>query len=219
MQKKISTLAGIITIIFVAVILVGGVFVYQQNQTQQNQIACTMEAKICPDGSAVGRSGPKCEFALCPDYTVGWKTYTNTQLGLSFKYPATLNSKYAQFNSVSAISDAININSKGCFVPQQFKGTEIGVSAGSGVVINGVSYCFSSFGDPGAGQLYTSYEYTQQKDGKYYTLEYVVHTPNGCSPYMGTPDYQPCTDFLSNQETTIVKVIQESVATLKLINQ
>jgi hypothetical protein len=29
-------------------------------------VACTMEAKICPDGSAVGRSGPKCEFAPCP---------------------------------------------------------------------------------------------------------------------------------------------------------
>lgn len=28
--------------------------------------ACTEEAKICPDGSAVGRTGPKCEFAACP---------------------------------------------------------------------------------------------------------------------------------------------------------
>lgn len=27
--------------------------------------ACTMEAKICPDGSAVGRQGPNCEFAPC----------------------------------------------------------------------------------------------------------------------------------------------------------
>ena len=29
-------------------------------------VACTMEAKMCPDGSFVGRSGPKCEFAKCP---------------------------------------------------------------------------------------------------------------------------------------------------------
>lgn len=29
-------------------------------------VACTMEAKICPDGSAVGRQGPNCEFAKCP---------------------------------------------------------------------------------------------------------------------------------------------------------
>ena len=29
-------------------------------------VACTMEAKMCPDGSYVGRTGPKCEFAPCP---------------------------------------------------------------------------------------------------------------------------------------------------------
>lgn len=29
-------------------------------------VACTMEAKLCPDGSSVGRSGPKCEFLPCP---------------------------------------------------------------------------------------------------------------------------------------------------------
>jgi hypothetical protein len=30
------------------------------------QRACTQEAKICPDGSSVGRTGPNCEFAACP---------------------------------------------------------------------------------------------------------------------------------------------------------
>ena len=33
--------------------------------------ACTMEAKLCPDGSAVGRTGPNCEFAPCPAVTTG----------------------------------------------------------------------------------------------------------------------------------------------------
>ena len=28
--------------------------------------ACTEEAKICPDGSAVGRQGENCEFTPCP---------------------------------------------------------------------------------------------------------------------------------------------------------
>ncbi len=32
-------------------------------------VACTKEAKICPDGSAVGRTGPNCEFAPCPSPT------------------------------------------------------------------------------------------------------------------------------------------------------
>jgi uncharacterized protein len=30
-------------------------------------VACTADAKLCPDGSAVGRIGPDCEFAPCPD--------------------------------------------------------------------------------------------------------------------------------------------------------
>ncbi len=29
-------------------------------------VACTMEAKTCPDGSYVGRTGPNCEFSPCP---------------------------------------------------------------------------------------------------------------------------------------------------------
>ncbi len=29
-------------------------------------IFCTQEAKQCPDGSYVGRTGPKCEFSPCP---------------------------------------------------------------------------------------------------------------------------------------------------------
>lgn len=32
----------------------------------ESGIACTMEAKLCPDGSAVGRTAPNCEFAACP---------------------------------------------------------------------------------------------------------------------------------------------------------
>lgn len=32
-------------------------------------VACTQEAMICPDGSAVGRVGPNCDFAPCPGAT------------------------------------------------------------------------------------------------------------------------------------------------------
>jgi hypothetical protein len=51
----------------------GRSFTRQIPQTQSpidpgdgGMVACTMEAKLCPDGSAVGRSGPKCEFTPCP---------------------------------------------------------------------------------------------------------------------------------------------------------
>lgn len=29
-------------------------------------VACTLDAKLCPDGSYVSRTGPNCEFAPCP---------------------------------------------------------------------------------------------------------------------------------------------------------
>ena len=40
-------------------------------------IACTADAKICPDGTVVVRTGPDCEFAPCPDN----KTPVITSLG------------------------------------------------------------------------------------------------------------------------------------------
>jgi hypothetical protein len=36
-------------------------------QTVQEPAGCTEEAKLCPDGSSVGRVGPDCEFAPCPE--------------------------------------------------------------------------------------------------------------------------------------------------------
>ena len=53
------------------VLIVGGAFAYQVKKGKMvqkpEQIACTMEAKLCPDGSYVGRTGPKCEFTDCPN--------------------------------------------------------------------------------------------------------------------------------------------------------
>ena len=37
----------------------------QSVATSSEPVMCTMEVKQCPDGSYVGRSGPKCEFAPC----------------------------------------------------------------------------------------------------------------------------------------------------------
>lgn len=40
--------------------------IWQLNRVQVDELVlCTQEAKLCPDGSYVGRSGPKCEFSAC----------------------------------------------------------------------------------------------------------------------------------------------------------
>jgi hypothetical protein len=60
-------------IIIAILILAVGVAVwwFEINKSQKEHIACTMEVKLCPDGSYVGRVGPKCEFAPCPEIKTG----------------------------------------------------------------------------------------------------------------------------------------------------
>jgi hypothetical protein len=33
---------------------------------EEGAFACTMDAKVCPDGTFVGRIPPYCQFAACP---------------------------------------------------------------------------------------------------------------------------------------------------------
>ncbi len=47
----------------------GLVFFAARDQAEAPTIACTMDAKQCPDGSYVGRTGPSCQFAECPEFS------------------------------------------------------------------------------------------------------------------------------------------------------
>lgn len=80
--------------------------------TTPGGVACTQEAKQCPDGSYVGRTGPNCEFAACPAIvasstpstgtasstinTSTWQTYTNTRYGFTISYPGYLDAAQTQ---------------------------------------------------------------------------------------------------------------------------
>ncbi|PIR07125.1 MAG: hypothetical protein COV55_01700 [Candidatus Komeilibacteria bacterium CG11_big_fil_rev_8_21_14_0_20_36_20] len=61
MKNEIPKLISFIIIIIIAIV---GFYFLIENTDQP--VACTLEAKICPDGSAVGRIPPNCEFATCP---------------------------------------------------------------------------------------------------------------------------------------------------------
>jgi hypothetical protein len=59
----------IILVISIVIILIisNSVFFYENKKTiNPPPTACTMEAKLCSDGSYVSRTGPNCEFTLCP---------------------------------------------------------------------------------------------------------------------------------------------------------
>lgn len=56
----------------VLVLLLGGAgyyYAYVQNAPSGGGVACTLEAKLCPDGSYVGRVPPSCNFSPCPGAT------------------------------------------------------------------------------------------------------------------------------------------------------
>ncbi len=105
-QKGLAPIA-IILIIGGVLAAAAGVWYWKSKTTSIMPVACTQEAKECPDGSYVGRTGPNCEFAACPSpavassstskisnssttLTANWKTYQNKEYGFSVNYPPTL---------------------------------------------------------------------------------------------------------------------------------
>lgn len=114
---KSRTIKFILIFILVSSLLafgVGGYFLGQKEKAKTG-IACTQDAKICPDGSSVGRTGPNCSFSPCSakpstDPTANWKTYTNTKYGFSIKYPPNLEGSDKKgndnFNNFNVICDS-----------------------------------------------------------------------------------------------------------------
>jgi len=88
-----KTIAAVFIIIVILILLPAGAYLFLNSN---KQVACTTEAKICPDGSSVGRTGPKCEFTACPktkptptpNPTADWKTYVSKEFSYSIKYPS-----------------------------------------------------------------------------------------------------------------------------------
>ena len=52
-------------VIVIIILIIVGILVSIQLLNKQ-PIACTSDAKICPDGTGVGRVPPDCEFKPCP---------------------------------------------------------------------------------------------------------------------------------------------------------
>jgi hypothetical protein len=53
-----------IPLLFLAIFFINS---FKVKTTQAQEVACTADAKQCPDGSFVSRTGPNCEFEACPE--------------------------------------------------------------------------------------------------------------------------------------------------------
>ena len=102
-KKGFAALPILIFLTAVTIISAGYFMFVDKKSTDKtgDEVACTKEAKICPDGTAVGRTGPNCEFAACPGATsispstslgpigdiANWQTYRNEEYRFEVKYP------------------------------------------------------------------------------------------------------------------------------------
>lgn len=86
-MSKRNIIVGVI--ILILIVLGYYFFVAKNNKPDESEMTvCTMEALQCPDGSYVGRSGPKCEFKACSgDNFVGILVQKDSGFSLNFDAP------------------------------------------------------------------------------------------------------------------------------------
>jgi hypothetical protein len=89
-------------IILLVVVGIGG-FLYRnvierQGTVSGGKTACTLDAKICPDGTTVSRSGPSCTFAACPAGNIELP-----DIGLAFALPVGYQAAQNQSQAASLL--------------------------------------------------------------------------------------------------------------------
>ena len=79
--SKISRLAVWLLVPYILWVSFAGYLNYSiWTLNQAEPVACTMEARLCPDGSYVGRVPPNCDFAACPETKTTKLYYYNYEL-------------------------------------------------------------------------------------------------------------------------------------------
>ena len=146
----------IIFIIIAVLVVAAGAwyFLSIEESVEEEGVFCTQDAKLCPDGSYVGRTGPDCKFALCPvENTNGWKV--SAKEAFSFRYPEDLSTKYLE---------AFDWPPKARILNEPFSCLEAGdETARAGrtekVSIEDRNYCLTKVTGAAAGSTYTQYAY------------------------------------------------------------
>ena len=76
----------LVLVLVLGVLAIAGGIIYYK--FFKEPAACTQDAKVCPDGSSVGRLSPNCDFAPCPaDNTADWQVFQSQKYGFEIKYP------------------------------------------------------------------------------------------------------------------------------------
>lgn len=150
----------ILFVIF-AILIVGGIsYMAYTSPHSTEPVFCTADAKMCPDGSYVGRTGPRCEFAACPGASnESLKTYTDAETGATFEYPETLSTTYISTTDWPPLLQIVD----GTYECRE-AGREIDRAGKTEKkVINGRNYCVTTVTEGAAGSIYTMQAYAFPK--------------------------------------------------------
>jgi hypothetical protein len=154
-------------VILIAILCV--IFIARAFNQKTNPIACTLEAKICSDGSSVGRIGPKCEFSPCP-LSVGGKIFDDSKLGITFEYPEIIDTEYITAESwppiVTRPFGIFSCTDSGSKTTPQGESIKVNMDGGT--------YCIKTEASGAAGSTYTTYNYLTTKEGKLINLAFTL---------------------------------------------
>jgi len=233
-MKKSTILIALTAIVAVVAV---GYFTFQKASVTKAPVACTMEAKICPDGSSVGRTPPNCEFAPCPEAVSNWKTYANTDYGFEMKYPVDF---FDQNQQPKLLTGDCNYNVFPSKCPDikdivandmVAQGGDLNAiksnladknywdnPAGTKQTINGLNYCMHTTGDAATGHAFNYYYFTTVKNNKCLVVYMATSTTN-CDFYLPLEkgnteqekNYNNC--LVTNQNQPIV--LSQIISTFK----
>lgn len=203
-----------------AIVLIGGLVMVWYNLFRAPEpVFCTQDAMQCPDGSYVGRVGPKCEFAACPaasstcsspqgcgTATSSLKTFVGNNI--EFQYPNVLPTIY-----IRAQEWPPTVTAK----PAMF--TCVGEPASTSTLevtatertIGERRYCVKESVGAAAGSAYTTYSYSTIKNSRLVTLGFTLQFPQ-CANY-DVPQQTACA--IERQAFNPDSLVEPIVASLK----
>ncbi len=148
------------------------------HRSDDEQIACTMEAKQCPDGSYVGRTGPNCEFAPClgagqaepPAEDVVIRTYRDDVQGIQYEYPDHL---ITEFIDTQDWPPVVTV-SPSPFVCREGGRAEAAGGATKQADIEDKTYCITIESEGAAGSVFSIYTYTTVHNEKTVSVNFTL---------------------------------------------
>ncbi|NTW22889.1 hypothetical protein HGA34_05130 [Candidatus Falkowbacteria bacterium] len=162
-------------------------------------VFCTQEAMECPDGSFVGRTGPKCEFSPCPatptcdspdgcgEDLAGLVTKIDSRQGVAYRYTEKLPTVYIQPQDWPPIVTVTSTPWSCTGEPASTSTTEVTAKER---LIDGRQYCVKESVGAAAGSVYTSYGYSATKAGRVISVEFTLRAPQ-CANY-SDPEKTAC---------------------------